>query len=165
MAVPGRPLSIEVTQKGKAARLSATALNPMPTASEIPTIVVSRLPISQFLRMLMPERMMTPKVISATPPSTALGTRVKTAQIFGQMGGNLLGGGEAGQEAVLPLSDFYGHLDGILSRYMNNTASGLVIQLNIERFENGGSEDIKEIARRVGIEVRREVEKKRGAFE
>ena len=87
------------------------------------------------------------------------------AQIFGQMGGNLLGGGEAGQEAVLPLSDFYGHLDGILSRYMNNTASGLVIQLNIERFENGGPEDIKEIARRVGIEVRREVEKKRGAFE
>ena len=87
------------------------------------------------------------------------------AQIFGQMGGNLLGGGEAGQEAVLPLSDFYGHLDGILSRYMNNTASGLVIQLNIERFENGGSEDIKEIARRVGIEVRRDVEKKRGAFE
>lgn len=87
------------------------------------------------------------------------------AQIFGQMGGNLLGGGEAGQEAVLPLSDFYGHLDGILSRYMNNTASGLVIQLSIERFENGGSEDIKEIARRVGIEVRREVEKKRGAFE
>lgn len=87
------------------------------------------------------------------------------AQIFGQMGGNLLGGGEAGQEAVLPLSDFYGHLDGILSRYMNNTASGLVIQLNIERFENGGSEDIKEIARRVGIEVRHEVEKKRGAFE
>lgn len=87
------------------------------------------------------------------------------AQIFGQMGGNLLGGGEAGQEAVLPLSDFYGHLDGILSRYINNTASGLVVQLNIERFENGGSEDIKEIARRVGIEVRREVEKKRGAFE
>lgn len=87
------------------------------------------------------------------------------AQIFGQMGNNLLGGGEAGQEAVLPLSDFYDHLDGILSRYMNNTASGLVIQLNIERFENGGSEDIKEIARRVGIEVRREVEKKRGAFE
>ena len=87
------------------------------------------------------------------------------AQIFGQMGGNLLGGGEAGQEAVLPLSDFYSHLDGILSRYMNNAASGLVIQLNIERFENGGSEDIKEIARRVGIEVRREVEKKRGAFE
>lgn len=87
------------------------------------------------------------------------------AQIFGQMGGNLLGGGEAGQEAVLPLSDFYDHLDGILSRYMSNTASGLVVQLNIERFENGGSEDIKEIARRVGIEVRREVEKKRGAFE
>lgn len=87
------------------------------------------------------------------------------AQIFGQMGGNLLGGGEAGQEAVLPLSDFYSHLDGILSRHINNTASGLVIQLNIERFENGGSEDIKEIARRVGIEVRREVEKKRGAFE
>ena len=86
------------------------------------------------------------------------------AQIFGQMGGNLLGGGEAGQEAVLPLSDFYERLGGILSRYMNNMASGLVVQLNIERFENGGSEDIKEIARRVGIEVRREIDKKRGAF-
>ena len=65
------------------------------------------------------------------------------------------------RKSVLPLSDFYSHLDGLLSRYIN-TASGLVIQLNIERFENGGSEDIKEIARRVGIEVRREVEKKRG---
>ena len=86
------------------------------------------------------------------------------AQIFGQMGGNLLGGGEAGQEAVLPLSDFYDHLDGILSRYMTNTASGLVIQVAIDHFENSRTEDIQELARRVGIEVRREVDKKRGAF-
>lgn len=86
------------------------------------------------------------------------------AQIFGQMGGNLLGGGEAGQEAVLPLSDFYDHLDGILSRYMTNTDSGLVIQVSIDHFENSRTEDIQELARRVGIEVRREVDKKRGAF-
>lgn len=86
------------------------------------------------------------------------------AQIFGQMGGNLLGGGEAGQEAVLPLSDFYDHLDGILSRYMTNTDSGLVIQVAIDHFENSRAEDIQELARRVGIEVRREVDKKRGAF-
>lgn len=86
------------------------------------------------------------------------------AQIFGQMGGNLLGGGEAGQEAVLPLSDFYDHLDGILSRYMTNTDSGLVIQVAIDHFENSRTEDIQELARRVGIEVRREVDKKRGAF-
>lgn len=86
------------------------------------------------------------------------------AQIFGQMGGNLLGGGEAGQEAVLPLSDFYDHLDGIMSRYMTNTDSGLVIQVAIDHFENSRTEDIQELARRVGIEVRREVDKKRGAF-
>lgn len=86
------------------------------------------------------------------------------AQIFGQMGGNLLGGGEAGQEAVLPLSDFYDHLDGILSRYMTNTDSGLIIQVSIDHFENSRTEDIQELARRVGIEVRREVDKKRGAF-
>lgn len=87
------------------------------------------------------------------------------AQIFGQMGGTLLGGGEAGQEAVLPLSDFYSHLEGILSKIMGNTASPLVVQVSIEHFENGGTEDIKEIARRVGVEVRREIDKKRGAFE
>lgn len=86
------------------------------------------------------------------------------AQIFGQMGGNLLGGGEAGQEAVLPLSDFYDHLDGILSRYMTNADSGLIIQVSIDHFENSRTEDIQELARRVGIEVRREVDKKRGAF-
>lgn len=86
------------------------------------------------------------------------------AQIFGQMGGNLLGGGEAGQEAVLPLSDFYDHLDGIMARYMNNATGGLVVEVNIDRFENSRTEDIQELARRVGIEVRREVDKKRGAF-
>lgn len=86
------------------------------------------------------------------------------AQIFGQMGGNLLGGGEAGQEAVLPLSDFYDHLDGIMARYMNSATGGLVVEVNIDRFENSRTEDIQELARRVGIEVRREVDKKRGAF-
>lgn len=86
------------------------------------------------------------------------------AQIFGQMGGTLLGGGEAGQEAVLPLSDFYDHLDEIMARYMNNATGGLVVEVNIDRFENSRTEDIQELARRVGIEVRREVDKKRGAF-
>ena len=65
----------------------------------------------------------------------------------------------------MPLSDFYSHLEGILSKIMGNTASPLVVQVSIEHFENGGTEDIKEIARRVGIEVRREIDKKRGAFE
>ena len=36
--------------------------------------------------------------------------------IFGALGGNLLGGGEAGQEAVLPLSRFYERLEQILTR-------------------------------------------------
>ena len=36
------------------------------------------------------------------------------AQIFGSMGDTLLGGGEAGAEAVLPLSSFYSELAAIL---------------------------------------------------
>lgn len=46
------------------------------------------------------------------------------AQIFGTLGSNLLGGGEAGPEAVLPLRSFYDELSRILDRKLgggNNT--------------------------------------------
>lgn len=39
------------------------------------------------------------------------------AQIFGRMGNTLLGGGEAGKEAVLPLSGFYDKLGSILKGF------------------------------------------------
>lgn len=41
------------------------------------------------------------------------------AQIFGMKGNTLLGGGEAGQEAVLPLDSFYEHLDRKLNQVNN----------------------------------------------
>ena len=53
------------------------------------------------------------------------------AQIFGKMGKNLLGGGEAGKEAVLPLDSFYDRLEGIMSKAVEASQpdySGLVRQ-------------------------------------
>lgn len=41
------------------------------------------------------------------------------AQIFGRIGDSLLGGGEAGKEAVLPLNTFYDRLEEIMDRALN----------------------------------------------
>jgi phage-related minor tail protein len=41
------------------------------------------------------------------------------AQIFGRMGDRLLGGGEAGKEAVLPLNTFYDRLEEIMYKALN----------------------------------------------
>lgn len=48
----------------------------------------------------------------------AKGAILDGAQIFGALGGKLLGGGEAGKEAVLPLSGFYSELRSILGSYL-----------------------------------------------
>lgn len=45
------------------------------------------------------------------------------AQIFGAAGGKLLGGGEAGKEAVLPLSELWTQLKGILTSAMQSAAA------------------------------------------
>lgn len=63
---------------------------------------------------------------SLNPPSVpsigvqwyAKGGILNGAQIFGSMGNTLLGGGEAGPEAVLPLSGFYDNLRSILSSFI-----------------------------------------------
>ena len=52
----------------------------------------------------------------------AKGAILDGAQIFGRMGNTLLGGGEAGKEAVLPLSSFYSELRSILGSYMRSPA-------------------------------------------
>ena len=46
------------------------------------------------------------------------------AQIFGALGRNLLGGGEAGPEAVLPLRSFYDELSRILERKLSGGGNG-----------------------------------------
>lgn len=53
----------------------------------------------------------------------AKGAILDGAQIFGRMGNTLLGGGEAGKEAVLPLSSFYSELRSILGSYMRSPAN------------------------------------------
>lgn len=69
------------------------------------------------------------------------------AQIFGSMGKTLLGGGEAGPEAVLPLASFYDNLRDILIQLTDSrAASGTVVQINIEHFENNRDQDLDEIA-------------------
>lgn len=45
------------------------------------------------------------------------------AQIFGQAGGSLLGGGEAGKEAVLPLSELWKQMERILTSAIESVAS------------------------------------------
>ena len=46
------------------------------------------------------------------------------AQLFGMLGGKLLGGGEAGPEAVLPLRSFYDELSRILDSKLNGPSTG-----------------------------------------
>lgn len=45
------------------------------------------------------------------------------AQIFGAAGGNLLGGGEAGQEAVLPLSTLWDQMKTIMQEVLTGSSS------------------------------------------
>lgn len=50
----------------------------------------------------------------------AKGAILDGATIFGALGNNLLGGGEAGKEAVLPLSSFYSELRNILGSFIRS---------------------------------------------
>lgn len=56
-----------------------------------------------------------PKIPSFSVDWYKEGAILSGAQIFGSLGNKLLGGGEAGKEAVLPLSSFYSELGNILS--------------------------------------------------
>ncbi|MBU9746588.1 phage tail tape measure protein [Lachnospiraceae bacterium ASD3451] len=64
--------------------------------------------------------------------------------LFGQLGSTLLGGGEAGHEAILPLDGFYDRLDRLFEEKMPKSLGAL--NVNIERFENNRSQDVKAFA-------------------
>lgn len=68
------------------------------------------------------------------------------AQIFGQMGGKLLGGGEAGKEAVLPLDSFYSKLGQILDARVSGLQERLVVEMPIYVNGNYTKTEIAEIA-------------------
>lgn len=77
----------------------------------------------------------------------AKGAILNGAQLFGALGGNLLGGGEAGPEAVLPLSGFYDNLRSILTQLLGSLQSANVIKvdINIDRFENRSDQDLNDL--------------------
>lgn len=79
--------------------------------------------------------------------------------VFGAMGSTLLAGGEAGPEAVLPLSGFYNKLEAILG----SQGGGLSVQINIDRFENSSGQDIKDFAAQVAAEIQNQIDRQREA--
>lgn len=78
----------------------------------------------------------------------AKGGILNGAQIFGALGGNLLGGGESGPEAVLPLSGFYDNLRSILTQLLGTlqSANVITVNVNIDRFENRSDRDLDDLA-------------------
>lgn len=83
--------------------------------------------------------------------------------IFGASNGTLLGGGEAGPEAVLPLSGFYNQLDTILGRYMGRSG-GVSVKVSIEHFENNTDQDVDELAETVAERIQTKIDKRGAVF-
>lgn len=108
---------------------------------------------------------------SLNPPSIpkigvswyAKGGILNAPTIFGSMGGKLLGGGEAGQEAVLPLSDFYSNLDSIMGKYLRGR-TGMLVELNIEHFENNSDRDVDALADQVAERIDHKIQKEGAVF-
>lgn len=77
---------------------------------------------------------------SLSPPSTPKfsvswyrnGAILQGAQIFGMLDDGFLGGGEAGQEAVLPLSSFYTELESIMRNVMGQAARDYSGSMKVE---------------------------------
>lgn len=83
--------------------------------------------------------------------------------IFGASNGTLLGGGEAGPEAVLPLSGFYDQLEAILGRYMGRNG-GVSVKVSIEHFENNTDQDVDELADTVAERIQTKIDKRGAVF-
>ena len=59
------------------------------------------------------------------------------AQIFGMLGNTLLGGGEAGPEAVLPLSELWSEMRSVIAEVMAGDSSDGMVDLMIEKLSAG----------------------------
>lgn len=80
------------------------------------------------------------------------------AQIFGMQGKKMLGGGEAGAEAVLPLNSFYRELSNIINRM---GGGGVSVALHIDKFENNSDRDLDEICDYVEDKLTTKLERRR----
>lgn len=96
----------------------------------------------------------------------AKGGILNGAQIFGAMGNQLLGGGEAGPEAVLPLTSFYDNLRSILTQFLGSgtTGNAVKVDLHIEHFENYSDSDLDELADYVEDRIQNRIAKKEAAL-
>lgn len=88
------------------------------------------------------------------------GAIMNGATIFGKNGNKLLGGGEAGQEAILPLEGFYDRLSRMLDERIPQMGSSLTV--NIERFENNREQDVRAFAQELEF-YRRQISRGEGA--
>lgn len=76
------------------------------------------------------------------------------AQIFGAQGNNLLGGGEAGKEAVLPLDALWREMRAIMTEVMQGTGDGgslkaLADKINASLAGNGAGLKIRDLVNRL----------------
>lgn len=84
------------------------------------------------------------------------------AQIFGAMGGRLMGGGEAGKEAVLPLNSFYSHLADIME---NTNSNGDTFNINVSAsFADAGERNLDELADEIAERISFSITQKERAF-
>lgn len=92
----------------------------------------------------------------------AKGGILSGAQIFGALGDRLLGGGEAGPEAVLPLNSFYDNLRSILTQLIGSMPVGntVRVELRIDHFENHSNSDLEEIVEYIEDSIQRRVVQK-----
>lgn len=88
------------------------------------------------------------------------------ATLFGSLGNKLLGGGEAGPEAVLPLASFYDNLRNILSSFIGTVSASRIVKVdvNIEHFENHSDADLDGIVDYVEDKVQSKIERKEAAW-
>ena len=89
--------------------------------------------------------------------------------IFGMAGNNLLGGGEAGHEAVLPIEKLSDIIADILTKLgFSNTETrtdggNVIVKVNIEEFTNNDSDmDIQDLIEQIQFEIERKLKSRGG---
>lgn len=109
--------------------------------------------------------------LSVHPPSApkfhvswnAAGGIFSEPMILPAMDGSLQGFGEAGREAILPLDSFYSQLESILAR-RGGGGTQIVVDVNIEHFDNSSGQDPREFAWAVMDELNVQLQQKGAAF-